>query len=280
MRVDDLRHIRQALDTADLVLIGASNGLDMAEGLNIFAPDAHFAEAYGDLAQACGARSVLEGMFRSRGNLAQAWAWQARFACREWLDYELGAVMGPLRKLVGQTDHFVLTCNMDARFMRAGFDEAFVMQTEGTVARMVCSASCCDERHASAEAVRALDASIVKGAVDLRLIPACPHCGAPLTLAVDEMRLQHPDAEIAGQVDVLRNLHARHRGGNIVVLELGVGMRNGIIKQLLAQAAAGEPNLTYAIFNYNQVVFPQGLEARCVGVDGDMAQAFETMARL
>lgn len=39
--------IGRALAEADLVIIGASNGLDMAEGLNLFCADAHFREAYG-----------------------------------------------------------------------------------------------------------------------------------------------------------------------------------------------------------------------------------------
>lgn len=46
--------IGRALAEADLVIIGASNGLDMAEGLNLFCADTHFREAYGDLAQTDG----------------------------------------------------------------------------------------------------------------------------------------------------------------------------------------------------------------------------------
>lgn len=43
---------KRALAEANLIVIGASNGLDMAEGLNIFCADDHFRETYGDLAQA------------------------------------------------------------------------------------------------------------------------------------------------------------------------------------------------------------------------------------
>lgn len=53
--------IGRALAEADLVIIGASNGLDMAEGLNLFCADAHFQEAYGDLAQADGIGCILQG---------------------------------------------------------------------------------------------------------------------------------------------------------------------------------------------------------------------------
>lgn len=54
--------IGRALAEADLVIIGASNGLDMAEGLNLFCADAHFQEAYGDLAQADGIGCILQGL--------------------------------------------------------------------------------------------------------------------------------------------------------------------------------------------------------------------------
>lgn len=277
MRIDDLRRIRTALDDADLVLIGASNGLDMAEGLNVFASDDHFRMTYGDLADTMGASCILEGMHLSQGDLAQAWAWQARFARAEWLDYAPGRVMRPLRALVGNKDHFVLTCNMDARFSRAGFDEDLVLETEGTVSKLVCAAGCSDELYPAEEPVRAIDASTRDGLADLSLVPTCPHCGIPLVCAIDELRLRRRDAALVRQFESFQRLVAAHHGHNIVVLELGVGLRNRIIKQLLAQAVSGEPNLTYAIFNYNQVVLPLGMESRCIGVEGDMASAFRTL---
>ncbi len=279
-RAEKLAHIARSVKDADLVLIGASNGLDMAEGLNIFATDAHFSQEYGDLARHCGARSILEGMFLSRGDAGASWAWGSRFARTEWLDYEPSGLMRILAALVGEKDHFVLTCNTDGRFVRAGFDPRCVLETEGSVREMVCSAHCCDERYDSTSAVVALDASIAGGKADESLIPTCLHCGAKLELAIDEARLRRPDAACEERLQTLAGLLAKHRGGNVVVLELGVGLRNGIIKHILATSVQGEPNLTYAIFNYNQVVPPQGLEDRCLGIDGDMATSFVALGNL
>ena len=283
-RVEKLKRIRADLDVADLVIIGASNGLDMAEGLNLFAPDEHFWRTYGDLAETCGARSILEGMHRSRDDEARLWAWYARFACSEWLDYEPGPVMRPLRKFVGDSDCFVVTCNIDERFARAGFDPERVLETEGSVARMTCSAGCCDDNYPAQDVVRACDASTREGRA---LVPNCPRCRAPLACAVDEMLMMHPDDATMAKVEALHRLAAEHAdaGGNIVVLELGVGLRNGVVKEMIAHVAskavrAQSSNLTYAIFNYNQVVFPRGLERFCVGVEGDMAQAFRMMEEL
>lgn len=281
---DRLLRVRNALTEADLVVIGASNGLDMAEGLNLFSPDAHFMSAYGDLARSCGAGSILEGFYRSRNDERRSWAWHARFACREWLDYEAGPVLRPLRGLVGNSNCFVITCNIDARFERAGFSQGRILETEGSVSRMACSAGCDGEALSTRDVVRDLDASIRNGFADPDLIPRCPRCGAPLACAVDEALMVHPDDAMREKLAMLRSevLECAREGGRMVVLELGVGLRNGTIKAMLGQAAstmldAPGSELAYAIFNYSQIVLPFGLERYCIGIEGDMANAFQTM---
>ena len=185
--------------------------------------------------------------------------------------------MKTLRELVGNTDCFVATCNVDGRFVRAGFDPTHVLETEGSVRELVCSRGCGPERYPSEDVVRAWEAA--GGGADGAVVPRCPRCGAPLALAIDERRLGRPDAACREALATLRDLVERHRGGNVVVLELGVGRRNGVIKSLLRQVAAGEPRLTYAIFNYSEVDVPPGLEQACIGVPGDMGAAFAELRR-
>ena len=66
--------IGRVLAEADLIVIGASNGLDMAEGLNLFCADAHFREAYGDLAQTDGIGCILQGLASPDTNGRRRWA--------------------------------------------------------------------------------------------------------------------------------------------------------------------------------------------------------------
>lgn len=121
--------IGRALAEADLIIIGASNGLDMAEGLNIFSADAHFREAYGDLAQADGIDCILQGLASPDAGVRRRWA--ERFHQREYLEYEPSSLMNTLRRLTEHADTFVVTCNIDGRFARAGFSEDRVLETEG-----------------------------------------------------------------------------------------------------------------------------------------------------
>lgn len=284
---DRVLRVRNALAEADLVVIGASNGLDMAEGLNLFSPDAHFRNEYGDLAQSCGARSILEGFYCSRNDERRLWAWYARFACREWLDYEAGSVLRPLYDLVRNSNYFIVTCNIDARFERTGFSRDRILETEGSVSRMTCSAGCSDDACSTQGIVRDLDASIGNGLVDPDLVPRCPQCGASLVCAVDEMFMAHSDGSMREKVERLKSevIECAQKGGRMVVLELGVGLRNGVIKAMLAQASSMIVNtsgseLTYAVFNYDQIVFPSGLEQYCIGIEVDMAKAFQMLGEI
>lgn len=221
--------IRRALAEADLIIIGASNGFDMAEGLNLFCADTHFWEAYGDLAQTDGNGCILQGLSSPDANVRRRWA--ERFYQKEYLEYEPSPLMNGLRHLAGHADAFVITCNIDGRFARAGFNENRVLETEGSI-----------------------------------------------RTSIDERRLAHPDALATAQLEELARLVRAHRNGKVAILELGVGLRNGVIKHVLAQIANTCEHATYIVFNYSQAMAP---DASCetILVDGDMAPAFEEVAQ-
>lgn len=221
--------IGRALSEADLVIIGASNGFDMSEGLNIFRADAHFWEAYGDLAQTDGFGCILQGLSSPDANVRRRWA--ERFHQKEYLEYEPSPLMNTLRRLTEHADTFVVTCNIDGHFTRAGFNENRVLETEGSI-----------------------------------------------RTSIDERRLAHPDALAMAQLEELARLVRVHRNSKVAILELGVGLRNGIIKRMLAQIANVSENVTYIVFNYSQAMVP---DASCetILVDGDMTPAFEEVVR-
>ena len=107
METAEAVRIGQALAEADLVIIGASNGLDMAEGLNLFCADAHFREAYGDLAQADGIGCILQGLASPDANVRRRWA--ERFHQKEYVEYEPSPLMNELRYLTEHADTFVIS---------------------------------------------------------------------------------------------------------------------------------------------------------------------------
>lgn len=221
--------IRRALAEANLIVIGASNGLDMAEGLNLFRADAHFWETYGDLSQTDDISYILQGLTSADANVRGRWA--ERFHQKEYLEYEPSPLMNGLRHLTEHADTFVITCNVDGHFLRAGFNESRVLETEGSI-----------------------------------------------RTSIDERRLAHPDTFAAAQLEELAQLVRIHRTGRVAILELGVRLRNGIIKRMLALIANACEDATYIVFNYSQAIAPD-VSCETILVDGDMAPAFEEIAR-
>ena len=60
---EKFKNIYNAIQEADALLIGASNGLSISEGYNIFADDLWFQENFGDFRGRYGIRNILQGLF-------------------------------------------------------------------------------------------------------------------------------------------------------------------------------------------------------------------------
>lgn len=63
-----------------------------------------------------------------------------------------------------------------------------------------------------------------------------------------------------------------------MILELGIGWRNQMIKAPLMRLAAREPNAFYVTFNKGEVYIPDEIAGKSAGIDGDIASALELIA--
>lgn len=125
-----LQTAKQLLNAADAVLISASNGLSISEGVNIFANNAAFQHYFGSLATEYGITSILQG--------AQV---QLPDEARQHFDHQLHRYLiddyagapqfQQLQQLIGQRDYFVITSNADQHFQQNGFDPTKIWEIEG-----------------------------------------------------------------------------------------------------------------------------------------------------
>ena len=74
----DWNLIAEKLNDADAILIGASNGLSITEGLNLFANDAAFENLFGDFKRKYGLRCILHGMGARWPSEEEKWAFWSR----------------------------------------------------------------------------------------------------------------------------------------------------------------------------------------------------------
>lgn len=75
--MDEIKRITEKINNADAILIGASNGLSITEGLNLFADDAEFEVLFGDFKKKYGIKCILQGM-GARLPEEEKWAFWSR----------------------------------------------------------------------------------------------------------------------------------------------------------------------------------------------------------
>ena len=78
--MNDLEIIVEKIKDADAILIGASNGLSISEGFNIFADDKRFRDTFGDFREKYGIRSALQGAGIDFPTENEMWSYFSRMA--------------------------------------------------------------------------------------------------------------------------------------------------------------------------------------------------------
>lgn len=263
--------IRQALAQADAILIGASNGLSISEGYNLFANDAWFRENFGDFQQRYGIRCVLDGVFYRYPSPQEKWAFFSRLIWKKCYQDGPSQMMQDLYALVRGRDYFVLTSNGEDHFAPAGFDRGRIFEMEGRMTQSICSARCCEAVYENREDVLRM-AQAENGAVPAELLPRCPNCGAVLTVNMADSGAFFQTRDFQQKMRDYRAFVQKYHGKRLVILEFGVGWRNRMIKEPLMQLTAAEPLATYITFNKGELYIPAEIASRSIGVDGDIAE--------
>lgn len=272
-RIDPLR---EALERADAVVIGAGAGLSASAGFT-YAGE-RFEREFGDFQAKYGFDDMYSGGFYPYATQEEHWAYWSRYI---WVNRYLDPpkpVYRQLLELVRDRDYFVLTTNVDHCFQKAGFDKKRLFYTQGDYGLFQCSQPCCQETWDNEQQVRQMLEQQKEMRVPAWLIPRCPRCGRPLTMNLrSDGRFVEDEgwhAAAGRYAEFLR----RHHGLRVLFLELGVGWNTpSIIKYPFWQMTMENPQAIYACVNRGQAVCPREIEGRSICIDGDVG---EVLARL
>lgn len=224
--MDIIQKSATAIRQADALLIGASNGLSIAEGYHIFANNQMFQRLFGDFQQRYGIRNVLEGCFFNYPDLHDRHTFLQRLV-HHWVDeYQPTEVMKDLLEIVNGKDYFILTSNADTHLELSGFSPEKVFEVEGTF---------------------------------------------------QDMLMQRPPTDKNRQ---LKSFLDRYHNMRLVILELGIGSQNRLIKLPLMQLAAHEPQATYITLNLeHELYIPTTIAGKSIGIAGDIAATLHQLKK-
>lgn len=273
---DKIRLLKNALDEADAVVIGAGAGLSASAG---FVYDGErFEKYFSDFIRKYGFKDMYSGGFYPYDTLEEHWAYWSRYV---WINrYEDAPknVYEELLALVKNKDYFVLTTNVDHCFQKAGFDKKQLFYTQGDYGLFQCPEPCCQQTWDNEAVIREMTERQTDMRIPSELVPRCPNCGKPMTmnLRADDTFVQDEGWYKASEryTGFIRS----HQGMKVLYLELGVGYNTpGIIKYPFWQMTYRNPKAVYACVNYGDAAAPGEIADRSVCIDGDIGEVLRKL---
>ena len=268
---DNIKRLKNALDSADAVVIGAGSGLSAAAGFDYGGE--RFRKYFSDFEEKYGIHDMYSGGFYPYESREEYWAWWSRHILINRYDCSVGKVYEDLLSLINDKDYFVLTTNVDHQFQRAGFDKKRLFYTQGDYGLFQCSTPCCRETFDNEKAVREMADRQNNMKIPTDLLPICPHCGAPLTV---NLRSDDKFVEDEGwhkAAERYENFLRTRRGQKILFLELGVGLNTPvIIKYPFWQMTARNSSAVYACLNKGQAFCPQEIKRQSICINADITE--------
>ncbi len=262
----EIKRLKQELETADAIVIGAGAGLSASAGISYNGE--RFYQNFSDFHEKYGIMDMYSGGFYPFETPEEYWAWWSRHILIN--RYEAGArkVYQDLLALVQEKNYFVLTTNVDHQFQLAGFDAERLFYTQGDYGLWQCSKPCHDRLYDNEASVRQMVAQQRNMRIPTELIPRCPKCGAPMAmhLRVDETFVENGHWQ--GMAQRYMDFLNQHQGQHILFLELGVGRNTpGIIKYPFWRMTIQNPNAVYACINYDEAVCPSQIESKAICIN-------------
>ena len=272
--LEKIEKLKQEIETADAIVIGAGAGLSASAGMSYSGE--RFEKNFADFQEKYGIQDMYSGGFYPYDTLEEYWAWWSRHILINRSEAGVGKPYCDLLELVKKKDYFVFTTNVDHQFQMAGFDKERLFYTQGDYGLWQCSRPCHQKTYDNEKMVRQMVSQQKEMKIPTELIPKCPVCGAPMTM---NLRVDGTFVEDEGwhaAAGRYNEFIRQHKEEKVLFLELGVGANTpGIIKYPFWRMTVENPKAVYACVNYGEAFCPGEIEERSICLNMDIQKFLE-----
>lgn len=268
--------LKEALKSADAVVIGAGAGLSTAAGFQYTGE--RFRKYFADFEEKYGFHDMYSGAFCQYDTPEEHWAYWSRFITVNRYMNAPKPVYEIIFKIVENKDYFVITTNVDHCFQKAGFDKERLFYTQGDYGLFQCSEPCRQETFENESIICRMMEQQEHMRIPSELLPVCSYCGKPLVMNLrSDKRFVEDEGwyRAAGRYEDFLRTRKKRR---ILFLEFGVGYNTpGIIKYPFWQMTAANPKAVYACINYGEAACPKEIAAQSVCVNEDIGKVLRDL---
>lgn len=287
---ENIHRLKQALNDADTIIIGAGAGLSTSAGF-VYTGE-RFSRYFSDFAEKYHFNDMYSGGFHVlQCPPEELWAYWSRYI---WINRYMpipNDTYERLHDLVKDRDYFVITTNVDHCFQRSGFDKKRLFYTQGDYGLLQSSnphGASAYKTYENEAIMRKMilaqgfeigennelivpEGKIISMRIPSGLVPYCPDDGEPMTtnLRADDTFVENEGWHRAAEryAEFLR----RHRDTKTLFLEAGVGRNTPvIIKYPFWNMVSQWPDAVYACLNYGEAYAPDEIREKSICINGDI----------
>ncbi len=294
---EKIAKLREILDSADCVVIGAGAGLSASAGFSYTGE--RFKKYFSDFEAKYHFHDMYSGGFADFGSLEENWAYWSRYIYINRYMRAPVPVYEKLLELVRGKDYFAITTNVDHCFQKAGFDKKRLFYTQGDYGLFQCCVPCHKKTYDNKDLVRKMLVSQgfgfeentngkngglvflrnpLKMEIPPELVPRCTVCGKPMSmnLRCDETFVEDDGWKMAARR--YQDFIEKHENARTLFLELGVGGNTpGIIKYPFWNFVYKNKNAFYVALNMEKEEVPAEIKTRSLLIKGDIFRTIENL---
>ena len=274
--IEKIEKLKQEIKNSDYILIGAGAGLSTSAG---FLYDGkRFEDNFKDYIKKYGFTDMYSAGFYNFPTLEEYWAYFSLYVYINRFDIGENETYLNLYNIVKDKNYFVITTNVDGRFIDSKFDKDKIFAVQGDFALFQCSKPCRQETFYNEKYIREMIKYKKEMKIPTELIPKCPYCGRNMSmnLRADDTFVQ--DKNWDEQKNRYEEFLKMSDNSKILFLELGVGFNTpSIIKYNFWRMTLNNKKSVYASINLGECYCASDIEERSICIDYDIAEVLKKL---
>lgn len=273
-----IQKLKEEIENSEYILIGAGAGLSTSAG---FLYDGkRFEDNFKDYIKKYGFTDMYRAGFYNFPTLEEYWAYFSLYVYINRYDIEENETYLNLYNIVKNKNYFVITTNVDGRFIDSKFDKDKIFAVQGDFSLFQCSKPCRQETFYNEKYIREMIKYKKEMKIPTELIPKCPYCGRNMSMNLRADSTFVQDKNWDKQKSKYENFLKNSDNSKILFLELGVGFNTpSIIKYNFWRMTLNNKKSVYASINLGECYSASDIEERSICIDADISEVLKKLIK-
>lgn len=271
--------VKNLINKADYILIGAGAGLSTAAGLDYSGK--RFEDNFGEFIEKYDFTDMYTAGFYDFNTEEEKWAFWAKHMYLNDIGIGATKLYKDVLNLVKDKKYFVITTNVDDQFYKAGFDKEKVFAMQGSLKYIQCSKACHNKLYDATDLVKEMINKTKDCKIPTELVPVCPVCGEKMevNVRIDANFVQ--DENWYKQDKRYGEFLDKSQDKNLLLLEIGVGFNTpGIIRFPFEQMVYNNVNTHLVRINKDYAFASKEIEDKTILFNEDTNKIVEDLKEI